>query len=73
MIVNKGRNMKPALAVKINYLIGSMMIEYVRHLGPISDDDDTRVSQAYFKLNLIRQEISNNLMDYLDAQEESTV
>ena len=72
MTVNKERNMKPSLAVRIDYLVGNMMIQLVKRLGPI-DDDTTSVSEVYFQMDLIRKQISETLIDHLDAQEESTV
>jgi hypothetical protein len=73
MTVNKEKNMKPSLAVRINYLVGTMMIEFVKRLGPLDEDRNTKVTDAYFHMNLLRKEISDTLIDHLDAEEESTV
>jgi hypothetical protein len=67
--------MNPTVAVKINYLVGSMMLEFVRRFGPIrpNEDPSSKASEVYYHMEEKRKEISETLIDYLDANEEQKV
>jgi hypothetical protein len=62
--------MNRALAVSINYMVGSMMLEFTRHMGPIPRDGNTKLTQTYAAMEKIRKEISLCLIDHIDAEEE---
>jgi hypothetical protein len=69
--------MKRAEGVAINYLVGSMMVAFLRELGPIPskrpNDHDTPVRRAYNEMEKIREQISETLLDYIDADEEEKI
>jgi hypothetical protein len=62
--------MNKALAVAINYMVGSMMLEFARGLGPIPPNGSSKLTMTYKSMEKIRKEISDTLIDHIDAQEE---
>lgn len=68
--------MKRKAGVHINYLVGSMMLLFVRNLGPIPSFDsipDLKVLETYNEMEKIRQQISETILDSIDSEEEEEV
>lgn len=62
-------------ALQVNFLVGSMMLEFAKKLGPIPLDVDNvnAVVQTYDEMERIRKRISEILLDYVDSTEEPEV
>jgi hypothetical protein len=70
------RFMKRAEGVRINFLVGSMMLAFVRNMGPIPSHGNVpnaKLLQTYNDMEAIREQISETILDYLDAEEEEKV
>lgn len=61
--------MRSSLAVQIDHLVSTMMIELVKGIGSVDQKINPGMSDTYVKMESIRQEISTALMDHLDTQE----
>jgi len=65
--------MNRKLAVQINYMVGSMLLEFTKRLGPIPEFDPSILSDTYEEMQKIRHQISETLLDYIDAEEEESM
>ena len=57
--------MEAAAAIEINFLVGSMMLEFAKRLGPIPLDVDgvSRIAETYDEMERIRTHISEVLLN----------